>query len=70
MFPIQYETFKLIQSGKDVLASDRTGSGKTLGYTLPILQKFYSQHYHTQAIKAPKFLILCPTRELALQVSN
>lgn len=37
MFPIQEETFKMIEMGKDVLASDRTGSGKTLGYTLPVL---------------------------------
>ena len=37
MFPVQEETFKLREAGKDVLASDRTGSGKTLGYTLPVL---------------------------------
>lgn len=37
MFPIQEETFRLIEEGKDILASDRTGSGKTLGYTLPVL---------------------------------
>jgi ATP-dependent RNA helicase DDX21 len=37
MFPVQEETFRLIEAGRDVLASDRTGSGKTLGYTLPVL---------------------------------
>lgn len=37
MFPVQEETFRLIEAGKDILASDRTGSGKTLGYTLPVI---------------------------------
>jgi ATP-dependent RNA helicase DDX21 len=70
MFPVQEETFRLIEAGKDVLASDRTGSGKTLGYTLPVLEKFNKSKYNLTPIKAPKFLILCPTRELVLQVSG
>ena len=37
MFPIQSATFKLILEGRDVLARDRTGSGKTIAYMLPIL---------------------------------
>lgn len=37
MFPIQEQTFQLILDGFDILASDRTGSGKTLSYTLPVL---------------------------------
>lgn len=70
MFPIQEETFRLIEAGKDILASDRTGSGKTLGYTLPVLEKFNRAKYNTSPIKTPKFLILCPTRELVMQVTN
>jgi superfamily II DNA/RNA helicase len=62
MFPVQEETFKLIESGMDILASDRTGSGKTLGYTLPVLEKFNKAKYNLSPIKNPKFLILCPTR--------
>lgn len=43
LFPIQYETFNFIMSGKDVTARDRTGSGKTLGYSLPIITKMREQ---------------------------
>ncbi len=39
MFPIQSESFKMILEGNDILASDRTGSGKTLGYSLPVITK-------------------------------
>lgn len=70
MFPIQSSSFHDILDGKDLLASDRTGSGKTLAYTLPILEKFYRAGLNPIKIKKPKFLILSPTRELALQVTN
>lgn len=70
MFPVQEETFKIIAEGVDILASDRTGSGKTLGYTLPVLEKFNRANYHLTKIDMPKFLILCPTRELVLQVTT
>lgn len=70
MFPVQEETFKHIEAGFDILASDRTGSGKTLGYTLPVLEKFNKLSYNLTPIKTPKFLILCPTRELVIQVTN
>lgn len=70
MFPVQEETFKHIEAGFDILASDRTGSGKTLGYTLPVLEKFNKLSYNLSPIKTPKFLVLCPTRELVIQVTN
>ena len=70
MFPIQQECFPLIMEGRDILASDRTGSGKTLAYTLPILEKIYQNEPNPASIRTPRFLILSPTRELALQVSN
>lgn len=64
--PIQKELIPAIFSGYDVLAGAQTGTGKTAGYALPILQdiagKFEEgKHY-------PKALILVPTRELAKQV--
>jgi ATP-dependent RNA helicase DDX21 len=37
LFPIQIETFSAVYEGRDVLASDRTGSGKTIAYSLPII---------------------------------
>lgn len=36
-FPIQYETFKTIMEGKDLIARDRTGSGKTIAFSLPVI---------------------------------
>lgn len=57
-------------AGQDVLASDRTGSGKTLAYTLPVLERMYREGIHPSKINKPKFLIMSPTRELALQVTN
>lgn len=70
MFPIQSATFKLILDGRDVLARDRTGSGKTMAYTLPVLEQFYRSNINPRSIKNPQFLVLCPTRELTLQVAN
>ena len=37
LFPIQYETFKFIYDGKDIVAKDRTGSGKTMAFSLPMI---------------------------------
>lgn len=39
-FPVQYETYQDIFDGKDLIAKDRTGSGKTMGFSLPIIQRF------------------------------
>jgi ATP-dependent RNA helicase RhlE len=64
--PIQLKTIPLIIEGKDVLASAQTGTGKTAGFTLPMLQILSKQ----QNVKrnAIRGLILTPTRELAAQV--
>lgn len=64
--PIQEKAIPVILKGKDVLASAQTGTGKTAGFTLPILQIITDT-------KNPKFrpiraLILTPTRELAAQI--
>jgi len=39
-FPVQYETFDYIYKGDDLIARDRTGSGKTIAFSLPIIQRF------------------------------
>jgi len=36
-FPVQYETFDAILNGKDLIARDRTGSGKTMAFSLPVI---------------------------------
>jgi ATP-dependent RNA helicase RhlE len=64
--PIQEKVIPIVLEGKDVLASAQTGTGKTAGFTLPLLQ-IISQGQKLS--KRPvKVLILTPTRELAAQV--
>ena len=65
--PIQQQAIPLVLEGKDVLAGAQTGTGKTAGFTLPVLQRL--QNTHTEGNKSyPKVLVLTPTRELAAQV--
>ena len=64
--PIQQKAIPSILEGKDVLASAQTGTGKTAGFTLPILQILsQGKHLSHRPIRA---LILTPTRELAAQI--
>ncbi len=64
--PIQQKAIPLILERKDVLASAQTGTGKTAGFTLPMLQILsQGQHLRKRPIRA---LVLTPTRELAAQV--
>jgi ATP-dependent RNA helicase RhlE len=62
--PIQQEAIPLALSGRDVIGSAQTGTGKTAAFVLPILQRL-AQNGHTHALRA---LVLVPTRELAEQV--
>jgi ATP-independent RNA helicase DbpA len=64
MTPIQAQSLPKILSGKDLLAQAKTGSGKTVAFGIGILHNFDAQLYQTQA------LVICPTRELADQVSK
>jgi len=64
--PIQIKAIPLILEGKDILASAQTGTGKTAGFTLPMLQILSTQQQlRHRPIRA---LVLTPTRELAAQV--
>ncbi|CAM1334296.1 DEAD/DEAH box helicase [Tenacibaculum aestuariivivum] len=64
--PIQAKAIPLILEGKDVLASAQTGTGKTAGFTLPVLQRLAdTKHPKYRPLRA---LVLTPTRELAAQV--
>lgn len=62
--PVQQETIPLLLEGKDVIARARTGTGKTLAFMLPILQHIDPNRPFPQA------LIIAPTRELALQITE
>jgi len=64
--PVQKKTIPLIMEGKDVVVSYKTGSGKTLSYLLPIINKLQT---HSQIIGA-RCLILIPTRDLADQITK
>ncbi|MGW8380465.1 DEAD/DEAH box helicase [Streptomyces sp. ODS28] len=67
-FPIQAATIPDALAGKDILGRGRTGSGKTLSFGLPLLTRLNSGG-RTQR-KRPRGVILTPTRELAMQVSD
>jgi ATP-dependent RNA helicase DeaD len=62
--PIQEKAIPLVLDGKDVIAQSQTGTGKTFAFILPILEKVNANESHIQA------LIVTPTRELALQITN
>ena len=63
--PVQEEVIPfLLGEDNDVIALAQTGTGKTAAYGLPILQKIYVPQYQPQA------LVLCPTRELCLQIAD
>src|SRR5918992_195645 len=63
--PIQSKAIPAILSGRDVLAGAQTGTGKTAAFVLPILQRFAGS-----TARAPRALVLTPTRELAAQVAD
>ncbi|KJK30045.1 DEAD/DEAH box helicase [Paenibacillus polymyxa] len=62
--PVQQESIPLLMEGQDVIAEAHTGTGKTLAFLLPILQKLNLDKRHPQA------LVIAPTRELALQITE
>ena len=66
--PVQQQAIPLILAGRDLLAGAQTGTGKTAGFTLPLLQ-LLSQRPGKSARK-PRALVLTPTRELAAQVGE
>jgi ATP-dependent RNA helicase RhlE len=70
--PIQAQSIPLILEGRDVLAGAQTGTGKTAGFTLPMLQRL-AKHGNASASPARhpvRALVLTPTRELAAQVEQ
>ena len=66
--PIQAKSIPIILSKKDVLAGAQTGTGKTAGFTLPLLQRLKTA-YNKDKKSHVRALILTPTRELAAQVA-
>ena len=62
--PIQTQAIPAVCEGIDVVGQAQTGTGKTAAYTIPMLMKINPQ------IKKPQAIVLCPTRELAVQVAE
>lgn len=67
--PIQQQAIPVVLSGRDLLAAAQTGTGKTAGFTLPILQRL-SGKAAASGSRPVRALILTPTRELAAQVAE
>jgi ATP-dependent RNA helicase RhlE len=67
--PVQAQAIPVILAGRDVLAAAQTGTGKTAGFTLPLLQRL-ARHGHHGGRHAVRALVLTPTRELAAQVEE
>ncbi|KAH7912169.1 ATP-dependent RNA helicase [Hygrophoropsis aurantiaca] len=68
--PIQAKALPIAMSGRDIVGVAETGSGKTLAYGLPILHHILSHPRPPRTKRRLQALILAPTRELALQVSD
>ena len=68
--PIQAQAIPEVLSGRDLLAAAQTGTGKTAGFTLPLLHMLAATHVHPHPPGRPRCLILTPTRELAAQVEE
>ncbi len=62
--PIQSETLAPALQGEDIVAVAQTGTGKTAAFAIPIIEKVFNDNKKIQA------LVLCPTRELALQITE
>lgn len=67
--PIQAEAIPVVLSGRDLLASAQTGSGKTAAFVLPIIHLLAGERGRLEA-RRPRALILAPTRELAAQIGQ
>lgn len=62
--PIQSKSMPIMMDGKDLIGQSQTGTGKTAAFAIPLLEKVDPVN------RRPQAMILCPTRELAVQVAN
>ena len=62
--PIQAKAIPAVKEGRDVIGQAQTGTGKTAAFGIPMLEKVDPKDKHVQAV------VLCPTRELAIQVAD
>ena len=62
--PVQAATYRPVRDGKDVIVRSKTGTGKTAAFAIPILERV------PEGRRKPSALVMCPTRELAIQVAE
>ncbi|MDQ6975454.1 MAG: DEAD/DEAH box helicase [Mariprofundaceae bacterium] len=67
--PVQAQAIPIVLQGKDIMAAAQTGTGKTAGFTLPLLQRLH-QAKSDHGRRPIRALILTPTRELAAQIAE
>jgi len=65
---VQTRAIPLVLSGRDLMARAQTGTGKTAAFGLPMIDRLLVHQRRTRVAKAPRGLVLVPTRELAVQV--
>ena len=68
--PIQQRAIPSVFAGRDLLAAAQTGTGKTAAFALPLLQRLAEEQPAPRGPRAPRLLVLVPTRELAAQVGQ
>ena len=68
-FPVQAASFRPVYEGDNIIVKEKTGSGKTIAYALPIIERLRKQKkLGDYTSKGPKVIVLVPTRELCMQV--
>lgn len=68
--PIQQQAIPIVLDGKDLLGCAQTGTGKTAAFAIPIIQLLHARKELNKGKKQIKTLVLTPTRELAIQISD
>lgn len=68
--PVQAQAIPVILAGNDIMAGAQTGTGKTAGFTLPMLNLLTKEHAERSGHRHIRVLVLTPTRELAAQVNE
>lgn len=68
--PIQQQAIPVVLEGRDLMGGAQTGTGKTAGFTLPLLERLMSTQKEVKGRRPLRALVLTPTRELAAQVAE
>ena len=68
--PVQTQSIPLVLNGSDLLARAQTGTGKTAAFGLPMIERLLLRSARRRPSRAPRGLVLVPTRELAIQVER